>query len=237
MTGVQTCALPIFEMTHVISEKLKKLEVVVDNIYLPEPDAFGLLEQFDGYFKLEDITPDIAKSRLKHPKEYWGGGNGVASDTQVIKQADVLTLMEVRNALFSTDVIEKNWHYYEPRTEHGSSLSACMYALTACRFNRPDLSYPFFIKSALSDLKGGGKQWAGLVYIGGTHPAAAGGAWKSLIQGFAGLEVRGGELSFSPNLPEHWQYLTFRINHKGKLVKVKIERTNEAYQLSREEIE
>ncbi|OJV65877.1 MAG: hypothetical protein BGO41_08040 [Clostridiales bacterium 38-18] len=219
-----------------ISEKLKKLEAVVDKIYLPKPNEFGLLEQFDGYFTLEDITPDIAKSRLKHPKEYWGGGNGVASDTQVIKQADVLTLMEVRSDIFSPDVIEKNWHYYEPRTEHGSSLSACMYALTACRFNRPDLSYPFFLKSALSDLKGGGKQWAGLVYIGGTHPAASGGAWKSLIQGFAGLELSENEPLLSPNLPEHWQYLVFRINYKGKLIKIRINSVKGSYHILREEI-
>lgn len=40
------------------------------------------------------------------------------------------------------------------------------------------------MKSAMADLTEGGKEWAGLVYIGGTHPAAAGAAymtwWKDL---------------------------------------------------------
>ncbi len=39
------------------------------------------------------------------------------------------------------------------------------------------------MNSASADLKDGGKEWAGLVYIGGTHPAAAGGAYMTAIEG------------------------------------------------------
>ena len=42
-------------------------------------------------------------------------------------------------------------------------------------FGAAEEAYPFFLKSARADWDGGGKQWAGLVYIGGTHPAASGG--------------------------------------------------------------
>lgn len=44
--------------------------------------------------------------------------------------------------------MRKNWEYYEPRTEHGSSLSACMYSLVACQIGNPEAAYPFFMKSA-----------------------------------------------------------------------------------------
>ena len=55
-----------------------------------------LLEQFDGYFDLEDCTLDEVRSRLRDPREYWGGDHGVAGTTQIIKQADdALTAREL----------------------------------------------------------------------------------------------------------------------------------------------
>lgn len=43
-----------------------------DNMMLKNPDESGIIEQFDGYFKLEDTTVDTVRSRLLNPKEYWG---------------------------------------------------------------------------------------------------------------------------------------------------------------------
>ena len=57
---------------------------------LPEPDpGTGLIEQFTGFFDLEDVTPAELEDRLLDPTEYWGWPNGVAVRTQVSKQADV----------------------------------------------------------------------------------------------------------------------------------------------------
>lgn len=196
---------------------LKEFQEAAERLYVPQPGENGIVEQFDGYFRLEDASVEAVRSRLKDPREYWGGGSGVASDTQVVKQADVITMLELFHEEYVLETLRKNWAYYEPRTEHGSSLSACMYALLACRFNRPDLAYPFFLKSAQADIKGGGKQWAGLVYIGGTHPAAAGGAWKTLVQGFAGLSIQDGAPTLSPCLPAHWETLKFRFTYGNKL--------------------
>ena len=64
---------------------------------------------------------------------------------------------------FSKQIAWKNWNYYEPRTDHGSSLRACMYGILACSCGYPNAAYPFFRKSAEADLKGGGKEWAGMV--------------------------------------------------------------------------
>ena len=35
------------------------------------------IEQFDGYFALEDIPPDELKKRMLHPNEYLGGAWGL----------------------------------------------------------------------------------------------------------------------------------------------------------------
>jgi kojibiose phosphorylase/nigerose phosphorylase len=200
----------------------KNFRDAYEKIYIPKPNEQGIIPQFDGYFDLEDTTVEEVRSRLLDPKEYWGGAYGVASHTQIIKQADVVTWL----SLFPQDVSEeqllKNWNYYEPRTEHGSSLSACMYAMLACRCHMPEKAFPLFMKSASADLQGGGKEWAGLVYIGGTHPAAAGGAYMVALRGFAGLSCENHRVSVAPNLPKHWEGMKFRIHYENKKYEIEI---------------
>ena len=197
-----------------------------DKLYLPQPKEDSahknVMEQFDGYFQLEDVSIDEVRSRLLHEKEYWGGAYGVASHTQVIKQADVVTWLNLFSKEYSKEILKANWEYYEPRTEHGSSLSAGMYAMLACKIGMPERAYPFFMKSALSDLRGGGKEWAGLVYIGGTHPAAAGAAYMTAIEGFAGIHEENGELVCEPNLPPQIEEMEFHIFYRQKEYEVKI---------------
>ncbi len=201
---------------------LPKLDQAVSHLYVPQPDESGVISQFDGYSDLEDTTVQEVRNRLLDPREYWGGAYGVASHTQIIKQADVVTMLEMFHRDYSQDILRKNWDYYEPRTEHGSSLSACMYALLACRFGDSDRAYPFFMKSAQADWLGGGKQWAGLVYIGGTHPAAEGGAWKVLAEGFAGLEWTKNGPVLRSCLPKGWRRVAFRFCCKGKWYRAEV---------------
>lgn len=171
----------------------------------------GVLEQFDGYFDLEDCTLDDVRSRLCNPREYWGGDHGVAGATQIIKQADVIALMALLPERYTDDAVDANWAYYEQRTEHGSSLSACMYALTACRVHRLDRAWELFLRSASIDISGSSKQWAGEIYIGGTHPASNGGAWMIAVLGFAGLRLNSGKLELHPNLPSQITCLRFPV--------------------------
>lgn len=199
------------------------------HIYIPNPKkGTGVIEQFDGYFNLSDVSVAEVKSRLLHPKEYWGGAYGVATHTQVIKQADVVTFLTLFHKDYNKETLWKNWEYYEPRTEHGSSLSACMYALLACKCDEADKAYSYFMKSATSDLNGSGKEWAGLIYIGGTHPAAAGGAYMTAIQGFGGISIENGKIISEPKLPSHWSRLKFSIVHHNELYHIEIQRDKQA---------
>ncbi len=184
----------------------------------------GIIEQFDGYFDLEDCSLDTVRGRLRDPREYWGGDHGVAGTTQIIKQADVITLMALFPEDFSDGEVDANWAYYEPRTEHGSSLSACMYALTACRTGRTDEAWELFLRTAMIDVTGGGKQWAGEIYIGGTHPASNGGAWMIAALGFAGLRMVHGEPELHPHLPRQVSRLVFPFTAKGKKLMAEVTR-------------
>jgi trehalose/maltose hydrolase-like predicted phosphorylase len=193
------------------NDDLALMETVMQKFYLPQPDTKGIIEQFDHYFRLEDCSLETVKSRLKDPIEYWGGGNGVATPTQIIKQADVVTMLTLFNNDYSTEVKKANLEYYEPRTEHGSSLSSCMYALLFCETDNSDMAYPFFLKTAEIDITGKSKHFAGLVYIGGTHPAGNGGAWLTAIHGFCGLGVKNGEIKITPRLPSSWNKVRFTV--------------------------
>lgn len=184
----------------------------------------GVIEQFDGYFDLEDCSLEAVRSRLRDPREYWGGDHGVAGTTQIIKQADVIAMMALFPERYTDEEADANWAYYEPRTEHGSSLSACMYALTACRVGQLDEAWRLFMKTAEIDVLGGGKEWAGEIYIGGTHPASNGGAWMIAALGFAGLRVRGGTPELHPHLPRQLTRLSFPITLNGENMLIEVTR-------------
>ncbi len=195
----------------------------VNKIYIPMPhNKTSIISQFDGYDGLEDIEIDKLKERLIDDKEYWGGAYGIASHTKVIKQADVITMLNLFHGEYSKEVLLKNWQYYEPRTEHGSSLSACMYALVACKCGLADKAYEFFLKSALTDIEGKGKQWAGLIYIGGTHPASSGGAYMTAVEGFGGIYFEDGIVKSKPCMPANWKRLSFKILYLNKLYQIDI---------------
>jgi kojibiose phosphorylase/nigerose phosphorylase len=206
---------------------LTKYQDVNSKLYIPLPDeTTGIIEQFDGYEQLEEVGLEELRGRLLHEKEYWGGAYGIASHTKIIKQADVVTMLNLFSQEYKDDILLKNWEYYEPRTEHGSSLSACMYAMLACKCGMPDKAYPLFVKSASADLSGHGKQWAGLIYIGGTHPASSGGAYMTAIEGFAGIHQEKGELKAKPMLPPNWTRLLFKIIYHGDLYRIDVTKEN-----------
>jgi trehalose/maltose hydrolase-like predicted phosphorylase len=196
-----------------------------DKLYVPQPNEKGLIEQFDGYFKLEDVTPEILKTRELKENEYWGG-HGLASETRTLKQADVVMMLNVFRNEYSNEVKKANWEFYEPYTEHGSSLSACAYAIVAAAIGNTDWAYKYFMKTATVDLTGNTKQYLGSLYIGGTHPAANGGAWNTAIFGFAGVSFTNDALDISPKLPKNWQSLSFKLNWKGETLNIKISQNN-----------
>ena len=69
----------------------------------------GVIEQFDAYFSLEDCSLETVRSRLRDPREYWGGDHGVAGTTQIIKQADVIALMALLPEQFSEKEVAASW--------------------------------------------------------------------------------------------------------------------------------
>jgi nigerose phosphorylase len=200
-----------------IRDELASIREMSEALHVPAPDPKTLvIEQFDGYERLEELTLKQLKSRIKNPNEYLGGGCGLATTTKIIKQADVAVMLHVFKNDHSCAVKRANWEYYEPRTEHGSSLSACIYALVAADIGESDWAYGYFMKTATVDLSGDYKRFVGTLYIGGTHPAANGGAWMSAVLGFGGLNSDGDVLKIKPSLPPRWSSIDYRVSFRGQ---------------------
>lgn len=228
-----------YKMENEYPEKLNKLknkielseseitawQEISEKLYLPQPDKNNLIEQFDGYFDLEDTTAEILEERLIDKEEYWGWPNGVAVFTQVIKQADLIQLFTLHDS-FSEDVLKANYDYYEPRTQHGSSLSPSQYAIIAARLGRAEEVYDYFKKSAFIDLMSTNKAVSGGTFIGGIHTAAAGGIWQLIVNGFAGMKIDRKGLSFKPVLCQEWEEVEFKLKYQNKEFKVILDQKN-----------
>ncbi|POR02041.1 glycoside hydrolase [Alkalispirochaeta sphaeroplastigenens] len=194
---------------------------IARRIYIPEADhETGLIEQFQGFFELEDTRPEVIRERLLDPGEYWGWPNGIAVETQVSKQADVTQLFMLHPKACSREVIRANWEYYEPRTQHGSSLSYAVYAICAAWIGHDQEAYRYFLRSCTVDLLNTGKAVSGGTFIGGIHTAACGVAWQIVVSGFAGMYLTRSGFGFDPHLPSGWETLAFTLKRWGDSLEV-----------------
>jgi nigerose phosphorylase len=207
-----------------IERELPAFADAAARLFVPAPDPrTGVIEQFDGYFKLRDASIEELKAKMVHPHEYLGAGQGLAVPTKIIKQADVVMMLNLFKARYSTDVKRANWAYYEPRTEHGSSLSACAYALVATEFGDTEAAYRYFLKTATIDLKAAYKVYVGTVFMGGSHPAANGGAWMTAVLGFGGVHADEKQLAINPRLPRQWRAMEFSLEYRGDRLRVRVD--------------
>jgi nigerose phosphorylase len=199
-----------------ISDEIDGFREACNLMYLPHPDPkTGVVEQFDAYYKLEDVSKEELKKRIIHPDEYMGAGQGIAVHTQIIKQADVIMMMNIFKDRFPGEIKKANWEYYEPRTEHGSSLSACAYAMVAADIGKTDYAYNYFMKTAKLDIEAKYKVYVGTIFMGGSHPAANGGAWMTAVFGFAGVMADGEKVTINPHMYKKWKSLAFNLVYKG----------------------
>jgi len=189
---------------------------VRDRLLLPTPDPdTGLVEQFDGFFALEDVTPDEVRERLLDPGEYWGWPNGVAVATQVSKQADVAMLLWLHRDHFDLETRRANYEYYEARCSHNSSLSHAAHGMVAVRIGRLDQALGHFRATAAVDLLNSQHAVVGGTFIGGIHTAACGGTYQLAVQGFGGLGVAHGHLTIDPALPPEWESVAYPVRWRG----------------------
>jgi 1,2-alpha-glucosylglycerol phosphorylase len=204
----------IGERSRIDSARIELWREMHELMYIPAPqDDNRLIEQFDGYFDLEDVTPDKLAERLKDPNEYWGWPTGIAYETQVIKQADVVQLFCLHPDLYNQETMRANYSYYEKRTQHRSSLSPAVHSIVAARIGFKNQAYRYFQKSLTVDLYSINPPASGGTFIGGIHTAACGIAWQMVVFGFAGIEIGETGLRCDPHIPPEWNSTQFTLHY------------------------
>ncbi|NOX62544.1 MAG: glycoside hydrolase family 65 protein [Chloroflexi bacterium] len=186
---------------------------VIERLHIPQDEKSGLIEQFSGYFELQE--PDFATLRdpnRTHSMQTLLGIEGCAA-TQIIKQPDVLMLQYLLPDWFDEGQMRVNYDYYNPRTdhEHGSSLGPSISAIMAARVGDIAAAYEHFMRAARADLQDV-RHNAG----DGIHGASAGGLWMAAVFGFGGLEIQDDGWVARPRLPRHWTRLAFRFMLRGR---------------------
>lgn len=184
------------------NEELVRWQEMADKMYCPADPVTGLIPQCDGFFDLKETWEKSGSD--------WGGPGAEYHECKGIKQPDVILLLTLLPQLFGPKHLASNWDYYERFILHGSSLSPSIHALVAAKMGLAHKAKHYFNLSARFDFDDYNHDTCQGVHIGNF-----GGLWQAMVYGFAGMELRGETLCFSPVLPEEWKGLSFRIVFRG----------------------
>ena len=175
-----------------------------------------LFEQFSGYYEKEPV--DLQKYEPRSAAMDVILGHQRINATNVVKQADVVMGLYLLWDEIPPAVREANFHYYEPRTGHGSSLSPSMHALVAARLGDEELARKYLKQAAEIDLGNNMGNAAG-----GVHAAAIGGLWQAMVFGFAGVQMMDDGISFDPHMLEPWRRFSFPLEWRKRKLEIEIE--------------
>jgi len=127
----------------------------------------------------------------------------------------------------AADQKRRNYDYYEPRTVHDSSLSACTWSIVAAEVGLIGPALSYFREGArldLDDLHGNASH--------GAHMAAMAGTWLSLVWGMGGLRIGSdGMLRVRPVLPEGWRGYHFTVQWCERQIRVSVSAAGVRYEL------
>jgi len=187
-----------------------------ERMYLPWDEVLGLVPQDDNFLGHDPVdmtrVPLHTDMRsLVHPLTLWRN--------QWIKQADAVLLMFMLRHKFDGETVRKTYEFHEPKTNHGSSLSASVHCIVAADIGKIEDAYHFFRESALMDINDLKSNTGG-----GVHSACLGGTWMAVVNGFGGMRDDPDGLRFHPQLPSRWTRLAFQIVWRGTHLGIEIGR-------------
>jgi trehalose/maltose hydrolase-like predicted phosphorylase len=200
-------------------EETAAWEEVAGELYCPQPGPAGVIEQFEGFFQLREYRLTAAE-RFRPPVGRLFEAEEV-NRSQLIKQADVLMLPFLFPEQFSHEVLAANYHYYEPRTDHGSSLSPPVHAALAARLGLQHEAQRYWQRSLWLDLSNTmGNSALGI------HAACMAGTWQALVFGFLGIRCPASgpvlEAEAAARLPRDWQSVELQLTFRGQIYPVRV---------------
>ena len=200
-----------------LDSEIKELEGKITQVYLPQSRPDLVIPQDDTYLLKQTIDLSNYKNQEHVGSIFLDYSLSQVNQLQVSKQASIVMLMYLLEHKFSKDVKVANYHYYEAKTLHDSSLSLSTHAILASDIDDTDLSYALFSKAAEIDLTQNMKS-----SDHGIHSAALGGVWQTVVFGFGGVRMVGGQLRVNPKLPKTYKKLQFNIHWHGNRLRFTI---------------
>ena len=215
---------------NVSADELEKWQDIVAKMYLPEADItlkgkdYHIFEQHDTFLD-KDLTPisDMPQD-IRPINQNWSWDRILRSP--YIKQSDTLHAMFYFPDAFTEDEKRQNFEFYEPLTVHESSLSPSVHAILAADLEMSEKAVEMYERAARLDLDNYNNDTED-----GLHITAMTGSWLAIVQGFAGMRVRDGQLHLKPFLPKKWDKYSFRLVFRGHVLEVSVDQTGANVQL------
>jgi len=195
--------------------EIEEMKRAAEKMYLPYDEEYGINPQDDSFldkpvWDLKD-TPksDFPLLLHYHPLHLYR--------YQVCKQADTVLAHFLFPDLSSRDTMEKSFRYYEKITTHDSSLSTCVFSMTASMLGLKDEALSYFGDSAKLDLMNRHENTKD-----GVHTANMGGCYMAIVNGFAGLRITENGLSIAPFVPKGLDSYSFPFSYRGRCIKLTV---------------
>ncbi len=205
----------VLTKTNLSSEEIATWKEVADKMYFPYSEEYKVFLQQDSFLDKE-ILPVSELSKSQRPiNQKWSWDRILRSC--YIKQADVLQGFYFFEDHFSKEELEKHFDFYEPITVHESSLSPCVHSIQAAALGRMEQAYQFYLRTSRLDLDDYNNE-----VKEGCHITSMAGTWISVVEGFGGMRVKDGKLSFNPQIPGGWESYSFKVNFRNQILKVDV---------------
>ncbi len=193
----------------------------------------GIISQFDGYFDLKELDWELYKTKygnIYRMDRILKAENLSPDKYKVAKQADTMMLfynLDVNevdsifkklNYNLPDGYLERNFDYYLSRTSHGSTLSKVVHSYLASKLGKDDIAWQFFaeaLKSDYADIQGG-------TTAEGIHTGVMASTIWIFLTCYAGIDLKSDFVRIKPNLPKHWNTVSFNFNFKSILYKIQI---------------
>ncbi|WP_295795733.1 glycoside hydrolase family 65 protein [Mucilaginibacter sp.] len=196
-------------------EETARFADIIAKMYYAYDEKQQVFLQQDGYLDKEQILVKDLPAVDRPINQKWSWDRILRSC--YIKQADVLQGIYFFEGDYDLETIRRNFDFYEPRTVHESSLSPCVHAILAAKLGDEARAYEFYLRTARLDLDDYNNDTED-----GCHITSMAGTWMAVVEGFGGMRVKDGKLSFQPFLPGKWKSFSFHIGFRGAVLNVKV---------------
>ena len=215
--------MSLAEKIGLTDDELRLWKDAADKIYYKVNDKYGIYEQDDHFVYNDSVDMNtIPKNydirHMFHPLDLWR--------MQVLKQADVVLLNFVLGDKFTLEEKKRNYDYYEPKTNHGSSLSAAVHSIMANEIGYTDDAYSYFKSAAFMDIDDYKKNTDG-----GLHMACLGSVWMTVVNGFLGMRDYESGLEFNVHIPNEWNGCKCKILYKGNIIAINADKEKTVFTL------